>query len=174
MSLQTPLPFAFAQRDEFLRLPLEGRTKHLWAAHEFCTKEIGGKRFADAELQRNIGVLRRMLLGVAKHMAAKLRAEGAWKDSEDSRWPRNHTGSDVEHWYDSGAFPPQLLALPGDLSADRDLLVGHSESLLDEMIAWVETPAGIAAVDDKELQALVADRQAFLVDEPLAQVAESA
>jgi hypothetical protein len=160
MSLQTPLPFAFAQREEFLKLPLENRTAHLWHALKFCKEELGGKRFAAPELERNIRVLQRMMLEIAKHMATKLRDEGAWKDESDVRWPRNHVGSDQGHWYDSGAFPPQFLAIPRGTGDVRGALDTESSVLIDEMIAWAETPAGHAAVEDAEIQSLLAEHGA--------------
>ncbi len=162
MPLQTPLPYAFAQREEFLKLPLEKRTSHLWNAHKFCKEQIGKKRFSDSELERNIGVLQRMLLQVAKHIAAAMRDEGAWRDTSDARWPRNHKGADPEHWYDSGAFPPQFLTLPTDPTSWREILKETPDALFDEMIAWAETPAGQAGVNDEELQKLLADRDCYV------------
>lgn len=159
---QTPLPYAFSRRDEFLRLVPEKRTTHLWEAHAFCERQLGGTRFPEEELQRNLRVLRRMMLQVAKETAKKLREDGSWKDATDPRWPRNHKGADVDHWYDSGAFPPQFLALPEDPGAWRAVLSEQPEALFDEMIAWVETPAGQAGVGDEELQKLLADRETYM------------
>ena len=103
-----------------------------------------------------------MMLQVAKETAKKLRDDGSWKDGEDTRWPRNHKGDDIEHWYDSGCFPPQFMALPEDPTSWREVLDKQPESLFDEMIAWVETPAGQAGVGDVELQKLLADRDTYL------------
>lgn len=166
MPLQTPLPFAFAQREEFLKLPLENRTAHLWHALKFCKEQLGGKRFAAPELERNIRVLQRMMLEIAKHIAVKLRDEGAWKDGADVRWPRNHVGNDLGHWYDSGAYPPQFLAIPRDSEARLGALESESSAMLDEMIAWAETPAGHAAVDDAEIQSLLAGHGALIAAVP--------
>ncbi len=160
MPQKTPLPYAFAKREEFLKLPLDRRTKHLWQAHDFCERQLGQKRFADDELRRNIGVLRRMMLQVAKHVAKQLREEGAWKDPADGRWPRNYKGKDPEHWYDSGAFPPQFLALPRDPDGWREVLAKDPDALFEEMVAWTETPAGHAGVADAELQKLLVERDA--------------
>ena len=159
---QSPLPYAFSRRDEFLRLEPEKRTTHLWEAHVFCERQLGGTRFPEEELQRNLRVLRRMMLQVAKETAKRLREDGSWKNHADPRWPRNHKGADVDHWYDSGSFPPQFLALPEDSGAWRDVLSAHPEALFDEMIAWVETPAGQAGVGDEELQKLLADRESYM------------
>jgi hypothetical protein len=103
-----------------------------------------------------------MMLQVAKEVAKRLRDDASWKDAEDKRWPRNHKGDDVDHWYDSGCFPPQFMALPESPNAWREILAKQPESLFDEMIAWVETPAGQAGVGDVELQKLLADRETYL------------
>lgn len=173
MSSPTPLPFAFAKREAFLKLSVEKRTTHLWDAHAFCEAQLGQSRFTDEELHRNLRVLRRMLLGVAKHMAKKFQKLGVWKDSADPRWPRNYHGDDSEHWYKSGAFPPQFLSLPEDPDAWRTILKSDPTSLFDEMIAWVETPAGQAGVGDEELQKLLADRETYLPSESKPSVIES-
>ena len=159
---QSPLPYAFSRRDEFLRLEPEKRTTHLWEAHVFCERQLGGTRFPEEELQRNLRVLRRMMLQVAKETAKRLREDGTWKNAADPRWPRNHKGADVDHWYDSGSFPPQFLALPEDPVSWREVLSDQPEALFDEMIAWVETPAGQAGVGDEELQKLLADRETYM------------
>jgi hypothetical protein len=144
-----------------MKLPLEERTTHLWQAHEFCQAQLDSDRFTEGELKRNIGVLQRMLLKVAKHMAAQLREQGAWRDADDKRWPRNHKGSDPKHLYDTGAYPPQFLALPRDPTSWREVLSKEPDALFDEMIAWAETPAGQAGVGDEELQKLLADRDTY-------------
>lgn len=102
------------------------------------------------------------MLQVAKEIAKRLREDGSWKNAADPRWPRHHKGADVDHWYDSGAFPPQFLALPDDSVVWRDVLTEQHEALFDEMIAWVETPAGQAGVGDEELQRLLADRETHM------------
>jgi hypothetical protein len=145
-----------------MALPPESRTRYLWEAHEFCETQLGQGRFTDAELSRNLGVLGKMMHEVAKHLAERRREEGTWSDSLDARWPRNHKGADPEHYYDSGSYPPQLLAFPTNPESWRTGLADKPEALFDEMIAWSKTPAGKSGVGEVELQKLLADRDTYL------------
>jgi hypothetical protein len=162
MTTQTPLPFAFARREEFLSLPIEGRTSHLWKAYEFCQNQLGCQRYSDEELQRNLRVIRRMMLEVAKSVSKRLLKDDAWKNLSDERWPRNHRGPDPDHWYDSGAHPPQLLTILLAPSGQSAAFTSSQETLYDEMVTWIETPAGQAGVYDTELQRLLEKHQSSI------------
>lgn len=162
MVRQTPLPFAYAQREEFLSLPLEQRSPHLWEAYTFCTGQMGLGRVSDSELNRNIGILQSMMLEVARFIAGRLRQDGTWANCSDDRWPRHHSGADIAHLYDSGAYPPQLLTLPNDPAVRRQVFGDSPEQLFDEMIAWSETPAGKAGLGDAELQKLLSERASLV------------
>lgn len=162
MSRQSPLPYAFAQRSEFMALAPENRTRHLWEAHEFCVLQMGQGRFADAELKRNMGILGKMMLDVAKLLAARLRQEGTWSNPSDKRWPRNHQGGDPEHMYDTGAYPPQIMTFPSERTSWRLALQDKPEEIFNEMIAWAETPAGKVGIGEVEMQKLLADRDTYL------------
>ncbi|MBI5706560.1 MAG: hypothetical protein HZC36_06175 [Armatimonadetes bacterium] len=165
MVKQTPLPFAYSQREEFLSLPLEKRSPHLWEAYAFCTGQVGLGRIPDPELARNIGVLQTMMLEVARFIAARLRQDGTYANCADERWPRNHTGSDLAHYYDSGAYPPQLMTLPNDPTVRKQVLGEAPEQLFDEMIAWSETPAGKAGLGDAELRKLLSERDSHVPED---------
>ncbi|MEX2244144.1 MAG: hypothetical protein WD716_09900 [Fimbriimonadaceae bacterium] len=143
---QRPYPFAYAHKDEFIALPPEEKPPHIWEALQYCEWRRTHGDVTEAEVDKQVEIMRHIAQDVAKHLAQKLGAEGAWRDQYDPRWPRYHPES-KDPLYLTGCHPPLLFCLQ---DKDEERRAAASDASLHEMSEWLHSPAGMYGITDED------------------------
>ena len=127
-------------------MPLEERPPHIWECLQYLKWREGVGDVPD-QIEKNVRIMRHIAQDVAKHIAKRLEAQGAYKDQTDRRWPRYHQDSQ-DPLYLTGCYPPLNICLP---NSDQAWDAGSLNEKLDnlrEFTDWFHTPAGMHGFSD--------------------------
>jgi hypothetical protein len=152
-----PHPFAYAQKDEFFALPLEERPPHIWECLQYLEWRRGEGDLPEADIDAQVAIMRHIAQDVAKHLARKLGAEGAWRDQYDTRWPRYHPNS-KDPLYLTGCHPPLLLCLANDA---EQWAGAASDASMHEMADWLDSPAGLHGITEEDRERTKQDAERY-------------
>lgn len=157
-----PHPFVYAHKAEFLALPRDEQPPHIWECLQYLDWRRGVGDVPEDEMDRQVSIVRHLASDIARHTADRLREEGAYENRFDPRWPRFHPNSTAP-LYLIGGYPPLFNCLPDDefKSVSEYLGSEYGDEHLNELVVWLQTPAGrFHSIDD----GLLSNLQTFAVD----------